>query len=86
MALGSIQDNTNNAFVESPTRVNKTAVEVVDSSSPGPFAPPLLADYVSSTFAANVQTVIYKSGGSGGTVLKTITVTYTGCDFVAVVS
>jgi len=76
------------SYVESPTRSNKTAVEVAASFSAGavPMQPPANTDYISSVFSSNVQTVIYKSGGASGTTLKTITITYTGCDFTLVIS
>lgn len=41
-----------------------------------PFAPPIDADYISRSVAGNVETFTYKSGGSSGTVLKTVTITY----------
>lgn len=40
---------------------------------------PLGADYIALTYVGstnNVSTVVYKSGGSGGTVLATLTMTY----------
>jgi len=49
--------------------------------SKGIFSPPPDADWFSSQFVGLVQTVIYKKGGELGTVLKTITITYTDCTF-----
>lgn len=42
-----------------------------------PFLPPPNADYMSRSVAGNVETYVYRQGGSGGTVLKTIVITYT---------
>lgn len=79
MALGSLQDNSQNAFVDSPTRSGKTAVEVYGSltAMAGPFAPPAGTDAIVRTVLGAVETYEYKSGGIAGTVLKTVTVTST---------
>ena len=47
-----------------------------------PFAPPFNADTVTSTLDGLVRTIQYKNGGPTGTVLKTITITYTSCDYL----
>lgn len=46
-----------------------------------PLDAPFNTDYVDSTLVGLVQTIIYKAGGVSGTLLKTITITYTNCDF-----
>lgn len=80
MALNrhSLPDRELNKFVESPSRPGEPAVEIVGNlvSTPGPFSPPANCDYISRSVLSNVETYEYKNGGSGGTLLKTVTVTY----------
>lgn len=77
----SLPDRELNKFVESPTRPGEPAIEIAGTFTanvdPGPFSPPALCDYISRTVLSNVETYEYKQGGSGGTLLKTVTVTYT---------
>ena len=40
------------------------------------FAPPIDADFIYDQKVNNVQTIIFKKGGSSGVVLKTIRITY----------
>lgn len=61
-----------------PTKKRDYALQTVTRM---PFAPPTNADFVESNFSGLVQTIIYKQGGSSGVVLKTVTITYTDCDF-----
>jgi hypothetical protein len=42
-----------------------------------PFQAPPTTDYIGRSVASDVVTWLYKNGGSGGTLLKTVTVTYT---------
>lgn len=49
----------------------------------GPFDPPQGTTNFTSTTVGNVQTVQYLNGA---TVLKTITITYSGCNFSGVIS
>ena len=41
-------------------------------------------DYVSLTPASQPTTVVFKSGGSGGTTLSTLTIAYSGSDISSV--
>lgn len=75
-------ERSHDAFVESPSRANKTAVEVYvgnpsDITGAGPFEPPVISDAVTRSVLGPVETYRYYVGGTGGTLLKTITVTYT---------
>lgn len=56
------------------------------SAVPGPFSPPANTDYIGRSVASNVETFEYRNGGSGGTLLKTITVTYVAPDLEELVS
>jgi hypothetical protein len=75
-------------FVESPTRTNKTAVEVSGTltSSSGPFSPPANSDAIARSVAGPVETFEYFTGGLAGTLVKTITVTYTNATLEDLVS
>ena len=79
-----------NKFVQSPTRTDGSAVEVVGNitTTPvdGPFSPPAGTDYIGRTVLSNVETFVFKMGGASGTVLKTITVTYALPDLEDLVS
>jgi len=81
MALNrkSLPDRELHKFVESPCRPGEPAVEIVGNltSTPGPFSAPASSDSIVRTVSSNVETYEYKSGGISGTILKTITVTYT---------
>lgn len=68
-----------NKFVESPSRPGEPAIEIVGNltSTPGPFSAPASSDSIVRTVSSNIETYEYKSGGISGTILKTITVTYT---------
>ena len=78
----TIKDRENQKFVESPTRPGKTAVEIFGSvtTGTGPFDAPTGTDYIGRSVLSNVETYEYKSGGSSGTLLKTIIVTYVAAD------
>lgn len=41
-----------------------------------PFSPPIATDYISRSVSGSVETFEYKSGGVGGTILKTVIITY----------
>lgn len=77
----SISGREFHKFVESPTRPGEPAVEIAGTFTanvdPGPFAPPQNTDSIVRTVLANVETYEYKVGGISGTLLKTVTVTYT---------
>lgn len=88
--IPSISGREFSKFVESPTRSGEAAVEVTGSitavSVPGPFAAPAGTDTVTRSVLSNVETYQYKIGGVSGTVLKTITITYTSADLEDMVS
>lgn len=90
-----MSDNTIHAYDTSTTQkitgtdlgADKRAIDTFDyATSNAPLGVPLNTDYIESSFSGNVQTVIYKSGGSGGIVLKTITINYVGCNLTAVIT
>lgn len=66
-------------FVESPTRPGATAVEVTGdlTVSSGPFSPPSNCDFINAASVGLVDTYTFYNGGPSGTLLKTITITYT---------
>jgi hypothetical protein len=66
----------------------ETAVNVYDLSGAAgnPFAPPSNCDYISRSVLSNVETYLFKSGGSGGTLLKTIVITYTDATLESLVT
>lgn len=72
---GAIRDREFSKFVDSPTRVDQSAVETVDSSNQ--FAPPPDCDFIQRIHTGNVETYNYRQGGATGTILKTVRVTYT---------
>jgi hypothetical protein len=79
MPLGNIQDREFQKFVESPTRANGSAVEVVGdiTTSPGPFAPPSNTDSFTVSYPNSVTEVYeFRSGGVTGTIIKSITLIY----------
>lgn len=84
----SLQDREYNKFVESPSRPGEPAIEIVGNltSTPGPFSPPATCDYVGRIVASNVETFEYRDGGASGTLLKTVTVTYTDATLEELVS
>lgn len=49
-------------------------------------APPPNADYMGLTYDGddNVETITYKTGGSSGTLLKTVTLAYSGDNVISV--
>lgn len=62
-------------FVDSPTRADQSAVEVVNTSNR--FAPDPRADYIQRVVAGSVETYNFYQGGAGGVLVKTVQVTYT---------
>lgn len=85
---GTTGERAFDAFVESPTRPNATAVEVVGALSVGggPFDPPTNSDTITRTVAGAVETYRYRQGGVSGTIIKTVTVTYTNSSLQDLVS
>jgi hypothetical protein len=75
---GDIRDREIKKFVESPTRPNETAIETIVS---GVFDPPIQADAITREESGNSEIYKYRQGGIAGTVLKTVTVTYTAPNF-----
>lgn len=55
-------------------------------SSSNPFAPPSGTDWIDRTVVSNVETFYYKMGGTSGTLLKTVVVTYAADDLEEFVS
>lgn len=77
-------------FVESPTRPGKTAVEVTGNLTANVvenlFDIPETCDAIVRSVASNVETYQFKSGGVSGSLLKTITLTYTSSSLKDLVS
>lgn len=71
----NIKDREHAKFIDSPTRENQSAVEVVNTSNR--FAPDPRADYIQRIHAGSVETYNFFQGGPTGTLLKTVVVTYT---------
>jgi hypothetical protein len=46
------------------------------TATANPFAPPPGTDYIGRSVASNVEVFVYRNGGSLGTLLSTVTVTY----------
>ncbi len=66
--------------------VIRTSVVGGISADSNPFAPPPTTDFIGRSVLSNVETFVYKFGGSGGTLLKTVTVTYVAADLEELVS
>lgn len=80
MAISTVVlDNEKSKFVESTTRPGNAAVEVVGvfTATAGPFSPPSNSDFINATSVGLVDTYTFYNGGPSGTLLKTITITYT---------
>lgn len=84
----NLQDRERDKFLESPSRPGFAAVEVVGNftSGTGPFDPPATSNAISRTALGAIETYRYYSGGLAGTLLKTITVTYTNSSLQDLVS
>ena len=83
-ATSAKQDTGNTSLVSIDTKLNsqataanQTTINTSVGSLVNKFQPIATADYVSRSVASNVETWTYKSGGSGGSTVRTITVTYT---------
>lgn len=57
------------------TKIKNKPDEPIFTSN-NPFSPPQGTDYIGRSVAGPIETYLYKSGGSGGTLLATVTVTY----------
>lgn len=67
----------NKKFVESPTGSGDVAVRTAPSIETNPFGPPLDADAITVGYpSSTIEVYEYRTGGIGGSVLKTVTVTY----------
>lgn len=85
MALNrkSLPDRELNKFVESPNRPGEPAVDTVSS---GVFDAPINTDAVVRSVVGPVETWEFKSGGISGSVVKTVTVTYTDITLVDILN
>jgi hypothetical protein len=90
MALGNIQDREFQKFVDSPTRTNGSAVEVVGdiTTSPGPFSIP--SNCTCYTYSTGIDGIyftemykFYESGTPASPVnlIKTVTLYYSDPSF-----
>jgi hypothetical protein len=84
----ALQEREMDQFVESPTRAGKTAVEVSGTFTVGggPLDVPPTTDFISGVVAGSDFVITYKSGGSAGTTLKTITLNYVMEPFEVVIA
>jgi hypothetical protein len=68
----------NKKFVESPDGSGEVAIRTAPSVELNPFGPPLDADAITVGYPnATTEVYEYRTGGTGGSILKTVTVTYT---------
>lgn len=65
---------------------NTDGLEAGVSNLLNPFSAPAGANYIGRSVVSDVVTWEYKSGGSGGTLLKTVTVTYTDATLETILS
>lgn len=72
--LGSLNDNLMRSFTLSPT--GEIVQKVLNLGGGAPLAR-LNYDYGSYTSGATTDTYVFKTGGSGGTTVATLTITYT---------
>lgn len=79
----SNKDREQSKFIQSPTRPNDAAVEVV---AQGPFDVPATADTITRQVSGAQEIYRYYTGGAGGTLLRTITVTYVNSSLKDLVS
>lgn len=89
MALNrnNILDREFHKFVESPSRPGEPAVEIVGSvSTTGGFTIPENADAITREVSGSQEIYKYREGGVSGTILKTITLTYTSSSLKDLVS
>lgn len=73
--LTAINSNTAGLLTDTELRASPVAVSIAGSLVPEAF------DYQDITYVGattNINTVVYKSGGSGGTVVATLTMGYDG--------
>lgn len=78
-APGNILDREFHKFIESPTRPGKSAVEIVGeiTTTTGPFSPPSSSDAFTVSYPNSVTEVYeFRTGGVGGTIIKTVTLIY----------
>lgn len=80
----SVKDREQAKFVQSPTRADGAAVETLDAL--GNFDPPREADHITRQVSGAQEIYRYYQGGLTGTLLKTITVTYTSSSLKDLVS
>lgn len=66
------------------TKIKNTATEPIYVG--GAFTPPANADFIGRTVLGAVETFVYKVGGSAGTILKTVKVTYTSTTLEELIS
>lgn len=81
-ASGTTRDKQNKSYVDSPQRGSDFTAQEVFVGNPqdiiGKFTPPTESDTVTVTYpSSTVEVYSYRQGGLTGTILKTITVTYT---------
>jgi hypothetical protein len=71
----NLLDREREKFVESPSRPNQPAIEVISS---GKLIPPAEADAMTVAYPnSSTEVYSYRVGGVSGSVVKTITVVYT---------
>lgn len=88
-SAGSIKTNTDNLDVLLSTRATETTLQATNTkldtlhTDLGPLSRlsgslvPAAFDYIGYTSGATTDTYVYKTGGAGGTAVKTITVSFT---------
>ena len=80
-ALSSLKTDRDVPVGVSDPGDNRGALHMIlKDSQASRFTPPNNADTITTTNLDNVQTIKYFLGGTGGTLLKTIIITYVDCD------
>jgi hypothetical protein len=86
--VGNVDDHGLEVLKKAAVNLDTTlkrdyALQVTDSKK---FALPVDCDYIGRSVLSNVETYVYKKGGAGGTLLKTVTLTYTNSSLKELVS
>lgn len=71
----NILDRERDKFVDSPTRLNKTAIETL-ATSLSLFGPPSGTNAITTIFGSNFTTYEFRSSYPSGTILKSVKVYY----------
>lgn len=82
----NILDRERDKFQEISGETYVKVTGILSTSGSGEFDVPMNCDAILRSVAGNVETYLFKDGGVSGTLLKTITVTYTSSNLKDLVS